>query len=168
MKTKLDEEELQGGFKLDEAKIRAKGTVYTKTKTVQLRTTKIHKTRQQAGRFWGTTVDLAINKRSEDEASHSDRLVDIIITVPNFLSFSLDWFCGKHLRDTLQLVVITIASGEDFPLRASFHRVPSMIFMRSEVDSQVPRLQFFGSGLECLAMLFFSPKSLSSQLGFNP
>jgi hypothetical protein len=51
MKTKLDEEELQGGFKLDEAKIRAKGTVYTKTKTVQLRTTKIHKTRQQAGRF---------------------------------------------------------------------------------------------------------------------
>jgi hypothetical protein len=32
----------------------------------------------------------------------------------------------------------------------------------------VPRLQFFGSGLECLAMLFFSPKSLSSQLGFNP
>ena len=84
----------------------------------------------------------------------------------------MDWFCRKHLRDTLQLVVITIASGEDFPLRASFHRVPSMIFMRSEVDSQVPRLQFFGSGLECLAMFFFSQKSLSekftSQLGFNP
>jgi hypothetical protein len=39
------------GFKLDEAKIRAKGDK-TKTKqTVQLRTSKIHKTRRQAGRF---------------------------------------------------------------------------------------------------------------------
>jgi hypothetical protein len=55
-RSRRNEEELGGGgggFKLDEAKIRAKGNLdKTKTKqTVQLRTSKIHKTRRHAGRL---------------------------------------------------------------------------------------------------------------------